>query len=142
MNRGALARRCAETWIGTPFIWHGRVRAGCDCKGLFAGVFAELGFPEAEHFAVLAGDYGWKVPVLRLRAGLDELFDRVPLAERAEGDLLLCKVGGAAQHLAMDAPRPGYADRVIEAQIDAMAVRPFRRPARAIAGVWRLRELG
>ena len=140
IDRGLLVSAQAETWIGVPFHWQGRVRAGCDCKGLIAGIAEELGFAEARSLAALTGDYDYKVPHRRLRAGLVELFDRVTLADRRAGDLLLCRLSGVAQHLAIDCPQPGRADRVIEAQVDAQAVRPFRRGAGCIDSIWRWRD--
>lgn len=128
----------AEEWVGVPFHWQGTVRAGCDCKGLIAGVARELGRPEADSVEALAGDYGGKVDVRRLKAGLARLFDQV--SERQPGDVLLLRMGGAAQHLAIYAPTETNPDRIIEAMPTGPAqVRPSRaRPVR-IDSVWRWR---
>ena len=99
--RGLLVAAQAELWIGVPFVWQGRIRAGCDCKGLIAGIAAELGFAEADSLEALCGDYGEKVPVARLRGGLGARFDQVRGADRAPGDVLLCLVSGKPQHLAI-----------------------------------------
>lgn len=89
----------ALTWVGTPFRWQGRVKGvGCDCKGLIAGVAKEAGRPEADSIYALAGDYR-RVDEKRLMAGLESLFDRV--TEVQADDILLIKVGGKAQHLAI-----------------------------------------
>jgi cell wall-associated NlpC family hydrolase len=131
----------AEEWIGVPFRWQGRVRAGCDCRGLIAGVAKELNRPEAGSLEALAGDYGVKVPVNRLRMGMERLFDRVPTETRQAGDVLLCRLGGAAQHLAIYAPKPGKPDRAIEAMPKGPAkVRPAHWPAHRIDSVWRWRN--
>lgn len=129
----------AETWIGVPFVWQGRVRAGCDCKGLVAGVFAELDRPEAQSVAALAGDYGDRVPTARLRAGLAELFDEV--IDRRPGDLLLCKLKGAAQHIALAAPTALRPDRAIEAMPSGPGcVRPALWPNHRVVAIYRVKS--
>jgi hypothetical protein len=139
MTMGALIAAQAELWIDVPFVWQGRVRAGCDCKGLIAGVFAELGLPEADSLEALAGDYGDRVPVVRLRAGLAGLFDQVQ--DRQAGDILLCRMMGAAQHLAIAAPVPGLPWRAIEALPSGPArVRPATRTPVRVDSIWRYRE--
>lgn len=138
---GADIAACAETWIDVPFVWQGRVRAGCDCKGLLAGVLGELGRKEAEALPALAGDYGNGVPVARLRAGLAELFDQVE--DRQPGDVLLCRLKGAAQHLAIAAPTAIRPDRAIEAMPAGPGkVRPSIWPAARVDSIWRVRGLG
>lgn len=130
----------AEEWIDVPFRWQGTVRAGCDCKGLAAGIARELGRPEADSLEALAGDYGGKVPTKRLKAGLQRLFDQV--SERQPGDLLLVRMGGIPQHLAICAPRPGKPTRVIEALCRGpMKVRPSRWPDSAVDSIWRWRPV-
>lgn len=129
----------AEEWIDTPFHWQGTVRAGCDCKGLIVGIARELGRPEAESLEALRGDYGGKVPVRDLKAGLARLFD--PVTERQPGDVLLLRMGGLAQHLAICSPTDANPDRIIEAMPTGPAkVRPSRaRPVR-IDSIWRWRD--
>lgn len=139
MPIGEQIAEVAETWIDVPFRWQGTVRAGCDCKGLPAGIARELGRPEAQSLEALAGDYGGKVPIQRLKAGLARLFDQV--TERQPGDLLLVKLDGAAQHLAICAPMPGKPSRVIEAMCRGpMKVRPSRWPDSAVDSIWRWRD--
>ena len=129
----------AEQWIDVPFVWQGRVRAGCDCKGLVAGVFAELDRPEAQSVAALTGDYGDRVPTARLRAGLAELFDEV--IDRRPGDLLLCVLKGAAQHMAIAAPTELRPDRAIEAMPSGPGrVRPALWPDHRIDSIWRVKS--
>lgn len=143
VDRGALVATRAEEWIGVPYVDQGRIRAGCDCKGLVAGIAAELGFPEGRSIEALAGDYGRVIPERRLRGGLARLFDRVPLYDRLPGDLLLVRTGGKAQHLAIFAPRSGAGGiRVIEAlHRGPMQVRQYRRRPDEIDSVWRWRAL-
>lgn len=94
----------AREWLGTPFLWQGRLKGvGCDCKGLVAGVAAACGRAEGASLEALAGDYGARVDSARLKAGLARLFDRVsgPLLP---GDVLLLRSWGKAQHLALIGP--------------------------------------
>ncbi len=89
----------ARSWIDTPFIWQASVKGrGCDCKGLIAGVAGALGRPEAISLPARIADYR-KVNPKQLKAGLAALFD--PTAEPGPGDILLLKVAGVAQHLAI-----------------------------------------
>lgn len=130
----------AEEWIDVPFRWQGAVRTGCDCKGFVAGVARECGRPEASSVEALAADYGGKVDVARLKAGLARMFDRVALAQRRAGDVLLLKIAGKAQHLAIYAPKPGKPDRVIEAMPNGPGrVRPATWRTERIDSVWRWR---
>jgi cell wall-associated NlpC family hydrolase len=129
---------CAEGWIGTPFKWQGRVRAGCDCKGLVAGIAAELGRPEAQSLEALCGDYGGKVDAARLKAGLAKLFDRV--TERQAGDVLLLRLGGKPQHLAIAAPNDKEPCRIIEAMPSVSKVRPGLARAGRVDSIWRWRD--
>lgn len=91
----------AETWEGTPFTWQQAVKGkGCDCKGLIVGIASQCGRPEAISIHALeVGDFRGRVPCSRFRKGLAALFDKVPGAE--PGDILLLRLGGKAQHLAM-----------------------------------------
>ena len=128
----------AEEWIGVPFKWQGTVRKGCDCKGLVAGIARELGLPEADSVEALAGDYSAVVDAARLRTGMARLFDPVPVTERRAGDLLLVRLAGKAQHLAICAPTERQPNRVIETlNVGPMQVRPFRRSGGEIDSVWR-----
>lgn len=129
----------AENWIGVPFKWQGRVKRGCDCKGLIAGVATACGRPEGRSLQALAGDYHRGVDVARLRAGLAALFDEV--TEPMPGDVLLLRMGGKPQHLAIYAPSEAKPDRVIEAMPTGPArVRPGRASKARIDSIWRWRS--
>lgn len=130
----------AETWIGTPFQWQARCKgAGSDCKGLIAGVAAECGRPEADAVEAICGDYGPIVDAARLKAGLARLFDRV--TDRQPGDVLLLKVGGKPQHLAIAAPTETKPSRTIQAlHTGPGKVLAVRVPAAMIDSIWRWRE--
>lgn len=137
---GEKVAALAEEWIDVPFHWQGTVRAGCDCKGLVAGIARELGRPEAGSVEALAGDYDNKVDLVRLRSGLARLFDRV--TARQAGDVLLLRMGGAAQHLAIAAPRENAPDRIIEAMPSGPGrVRPSRAAAGRVDSIWRWRDI-
>jgi cell wall-associated NlpC family hydrolase len=138
---GLRVAALAEEWIDVPFHWQGTVRAGCDCKGLVAGIARELGRPEADSVEALAGDYGGKVDVARLKAGLARMFDRA--SDRQPGDVLLLRMGGLAQHLAICAPTQANVDRIIEAMPSGPGrVRPARAGMGRIDSIWRWKEIG
>lgn len=135
----AIAER-AEEWLGTPFKWQGRVRAGCDCKGLIAGVAGECGRPEATSLQALAGDYGARVNDRRLLNGLAELFDKA--AHILPGDVLVLKVNGKPQHMAIAAPQEGKPTRAIQAlHTGPQKVVVSRVPRDMVHSIWRWREL-
>ncbi|AMK19327.1 NlpC/P60 family protein [Sphingobium sp. MI1205] len=90
----------ARSWIGTPFHWEASVKGvGCDCKGLVAGVARALGLTEAESVFARATAYHRSIDAAYLRQGLAALFDQAE--EARPGDVLLLRVGGKAQHLAI-----------------------------------------
>lgn len=90
----------ARSWLGTPFLWQASVKGkGADCKGLVWGVARELGRPEAETFHAQLANYGHAVDCALLKAGLAETFDK--RTEAGPGDVLLLRIGGRAQHLAI-----------------------------------------
>lgn len=100
MSLGEAVWAEALAWKGTPFVWQASVkRVGCDCKGLLVGVARDLGRPEADSLPARISDYGSRVPVAALKAGLAELFDRARTPE--VGDILLLNFAGHPQHLAI-----------------------------------------
>lgn len=128
----------AETWLGVPFKWQGQVRAGCDCKGLVAGVAAECERPEAQSLHALCADYGLKVDSNRLLKGMAELFDRAN--DIQAGDVLVLKVAGKPQHLAIAAPQEGKPTRAIQAiHTGPLCVVAARVPKDMIHSIWRWR---
>ncbi|MEV5033687.1 C40 family peptidase [Sphingobium sp. LMC3-1-1.1] len=90
----------ARRWIGTPFHEQASLRGvGCDCKGLVVGIARECGLPEAAGFHARLAVYGEWVDIALLRRGLESELRRV--AQPRPGDVLLLKVKGRPQHLAM-----------------------------------------
>lgn len=91
----------AREWDGTPFHWQQAVKGkASDCKGWIVCSARELGRPEADAIeAAMVGDHRGCVHTGKLRDGLAKLFDKVAIAE--PGDILLLRVGGKPQHLAM-----------------------------------------
>lgn len=114
------------------------MRAGCDCKGLVAGVALEAGRPEAQSLHALCGDYGLKVDSSRLLKGMAELFDRADAIEA--GDVLILKVAGKPQHMAIAAPQEGKPTRAIQAiHTGPLCVVAGRIPKDMIHSIWRWR---
>jgi cell wall-associated NlpC family hydrolase len=94
----------ALSWRDTPFTWgQSQKGVGCDCKGLLAGVFRELGLPEADSYYAAFSSYrvDRPVPAGLLLQGFEKLFDRVDAAAAAAGDILLLKFAGAPAHMAI-----------------------------------------
>lgn len=92
----------AREWVGTPFKWgQSQKGVGCDCKGLVQGIARELGLPEADTFCATYSSYrpDKAVPYAMLKEGMGKVFE--PASEPQPGDVLLLKVHGKAQHLAI-----------------------------------------
>ncbi len=130
----------AREWAGTPFHWGAAAKqVGCDCRGLISGVARELGRPEASAWEATWKGYGTQVPTGALRAGMERLFDPV-VGAWAPGDVLLLKIAGKPQHLAiycgdgrMIHTYGGGPRRVIEVPMGAVW-------KRAVDSVWRWRD--
>ncbi len=39
----------AQSWLGTPYVWGGNDKSGCDCSGFVRGVFMEMGINLPRH---------------------------------------------------------------------------------------------
>lgn len=143
---GIAAVAAARFWIGTPFHWQQSVRGrGCDCKGLVAGVARDIGRAEgASSFARIADYRPGPVDLALLNRGLESLFDRVAAA--IPGDILLLRVAGRPQHLAIvSEATDGRATRMIHCYAKGPA-RVIEVPTGhvwrdAIASIWRWRPL-
>lgn len=145
---GALAAAEAKSHIGTPFVWQQSAKGvGCDCKGLLVSVARELGRPEAAGLYALMATYrpDRPVPAALLAKGLAATFDRVDLTADAlrDGDVLLLRLNGQAQHLAIVT---AGGDRAVHAQIAPNdRVKEASLPALLklcpLHSAWRWREL-
>lgn len=100
----------ARGWVGTRFHHQGRLKAsegrkgGCDCLGLLVGVARELRLP-ASGGGMLADfderDYGHMPDGRKLKATLDLLLEPIAPQDAGEGDVLLLRIEGVPQHLAI-----------------------------------------
>jgi cell wall-associated NlpC family hydrolase len=141
---GDLIADEALSWAGTPVKPMGRRKGvGCDCKGLIAGVAAELGRPEAASVEALARDYR-RPDARRLIAGMKRLFDAVS-GPAARGDVALIRLDGRPLHLgivlAVDAE--GMPRRIVHAcpHRGEVADTPARRDRTAYHSFWRWRDV-
>jgi cell wall-associated NlpC family hydrolase len=129
----------AENWLGVPFHWQGRNKAGCDCKGLIAGVARECGRPEADSLEAMSANYSTRVNTKDLLAGLKRMFDRADDVQA--GDILLLNVKGSPQHMAIAVPIEGQPMRAIQAiHTGPMRVVATRIPKDMVHSIWRWRE--
>lgn len=89
----------ALSWRGTPHVHQASAKGvGADCKGLVAGVARELGMAEGQSaYALMTGYHG--VDPRLLKQGLAEVFE--PASAMRPGDVLLLKMLGKPQHLAI-----------------------------------------
>lgn len=95
----------ALSWEGTRFHPQASAKgAGADCMGLIVGVARELGLPAADSaYSRMMADHNFRFTPRLLKKGLRETFD--PVTKPSPGDVLLLRLGGKAQHLAiMTAP--------------------------------------
>lgn len=90
----------AREWVNTPFAWQQSAKgAGCDCKGLLAGIARELGRPEAASLYAQMADYGPHFDGQLLKRGIAETFD--PVEDMQPGYVLLCKWNEKPGHTAI-----------------------------------------
>lgn len=144
---GEMIAAEALTWIGTPVRWEASVKgAGCDCRGLVAGVARALGMPEGDAIEARIGGYARRIDEAALLAGLDRVLARRLHPEPPHiGDVLAFRIMGKVQHLAIctEGDCSGRA-RMIHAYAGEPAQVvdvPLGRFWRArLAGIWRWRE--
>ncbi|MGI9038889.1 MAG: NlpC/P60 family protein [Gemmatimonadota bacterium] len=80
------ASRTALTWMGSPYVWGGRIRSGTDCSGLVQSVFALHGIP-------LPRDSRQQAEVGQGTVAVDEAVSE-PWKSALPGDLLFFAWGG------------------------------------------------
>lgn len=101
---------CARRYTGVRFRHQGRCRDGLDCLGLLIRVAQDCnvdfaGRPVLELDAV---DYGRRPDVSLLLQKLEQHLNAIALMQVETGDVLLLKIDGSPQHLAIvtDYPMP------------------------------------
>jgi cell wall-associated NlpC family hydrolase len=116
-----MAAKALE-YVDVPFVHAGRSWTGVDCVGLLLCVAHDLGLTEWDDV-----NYSTIVEVQRMRQDVERFGDPVDWQDRQVGDIILFKVAGSAQHVAMitqlgDEPRMVHAlmgvDKVVEQRID------------------------
>ncbi len=123
----------ARQWLGVRFTHQGRSVAGVDCLGLLMVTAQALGLAfDGEGVAALdVPSYGTRPDVVALKEKLDRHLIPVASAARREADIVLLKIDGSPQHLALltDYPVEGElgmihayapARKVIEHRYDAL----------------------
>ena len=117
------------SWEGTPFRWQQSIKGvGCDCLGLLEGAARNIGMPEADSPALRSKDYGGRVPVERLLAGLREALE--PADPYVAGNAWLMRFKGRPQHLGVFT-----GEYVVHACLGAKKPQVLKTPA-AVAARW------
>ena len=100
----------ARSWLGTRFHHQGRIKrtathkGGVDCLGLLTGVARELELYSSTGIALISfdeTDYPHQPDATRLRNRLEAVLTYIPLEAMQPADVLLLKIDGSAQHLAI-----------------------------------------
>lgn len=123
---------CARRFLGVRFAHQGRSAEGLDCLGLLIQVAAELQleFGGQGARALDVPQYGARPDTVFLKRKLDEHLASLTLQELAPGDVVILKIEGSPQHLALisDYPMAGElgmihayapARKVVEHRYDA-----------------------
>ena len=84
MTQAAALLDAARAYCGVPFRHLGRNRAGLDCVGLLLAAAADAGIRADDPGAYDRGHRGWD-----MLEWLGARYDRVPLAEARDGDILV-----------------------------------------------------
>lgn len=122
----------AREYLGVKFKHQGRVRAGLDCIGLVIRVAHDLGLSDFD-----TTDYSRIPDGVRLRAGLDQHMDRMPVALVRPGDVLLMQFETQPQHVAIVADYAHGGLSIIHALATARKVAEMR-----LDSVWLSRVVG
>lgn len=137
----------ARGWRGVAFAHQGRTRAGIDCLGLLIVVAEDLDllFEEARASARDDRTYGHQPDTNKLFEGLMRHLVRIPHNQMQAGDIVLLRIDGSPQHLAIlsDYPHP-ESWGIIHAYAPARKVVEHRLSSdwqRNIAAVFRLPQL-
>ena len=80
----------ARAWIGTPYHHQASLRGvGADCVGLLRGLWREIHGTEAERPPAYSRDWAEASGRETLLAAAERHLVRVPIGERAAGDVLV-----------------------------------------------------
>lgn len=93
----------ARRYLDVPFVHQGRGECGLDCLGLLLVVAKRCGL-SFKGLAVSDIDvptYGMRPDTLLLKQRLDHFLQPIPREQVAVGDVVLLKVHGSPQHLAI-----------------------------------------
>lgn len=131
-------------WVGTPVRWEASLKGkGADCRGLLSGAARECGRPEADELEARVVGYSRRIDEVALVAGLNRLFDPVPVDKLQRGDVLAFRVQRIVQHLGIYTG-DGTKHRMVHAYMGDPAVvidvplSEFWR--HRLAGAWRWRD--
>lgn len=110
-----LARDC----IGVPFVHQGRSMSGMDCAGILVHVLRGLDLPFCDDKGYPRRPFDGMLEKILLA---EPSLEQIPKSELAKGDVMLCRVKRAPQHLlicAGDTVIHAYADtgRVVEQRL-------------------------
>jgi NlpC/P60 family putative phage cell wall peptidase len=80
----------ARSWLGTPYAHQASLKGvGCDCLGLVRGVWRELYGDEPEQLPPYSPEWAEAGGVEAMAAAACRHLEEIPIAEFAEGDVLL-----------------------------------------------------
>lgn len=132
MTTAATLIACARQFIGVRFAHQGRTPEGLDCLGLLILTAQTSGvrITGIEAAALDVPHYGTRPDAALLKHTLDTHLSAVTQAQVREGDVVLLKIDGVPQHLALitDYPMAGElgmihayapARKVVEHRYDA-----------------------
>lgn len=132
MTTAAALIACARRFIGVRFAHQGRTPQGLDCLGLLVLTAQTLGLKIAgiDVASLDIPHYGTRPDAQALREKLDQHLTPIALEDVCVGDIVLLKIAGIPQHLALlsDYPLPGElgmihayapAHKVVEHRYDA-----------------------
>lgn len=135
---GSHILAAGRSHLGVPWRHLGRTPAGLDCIGLVLLAAAAAGVALED-----PAPYAREPSSQRLRQGIAEHLDAVPLDAIAEGDLLVFNMGLYAGHLGLHGTHPAYAAAsVLHAYLPRRAVvEELLDPMRAsLTGAYRWRQ--
>jgi hypothetical protein len=103
MNQRAHLVACARQSIDVRFAHQGRGEDGLDCLGLLLVTAAHAGlvFEGMPAMQLEVPTYGLRPDIVQLKKRMDELLQPIVRDDLLPADVVLLKVNGSPQHLAM-----------------------------------------